>query len=164
MQHLLRNAILRTKDIASTLRPPLLDDFGLMPAIEWMAENFQKKTGVLCKISTKGIAIKSGDPVESAIFRMLQESLSNVARHAHATQVRICLEQKATSLDIVVEDNGVGMTIADEYKPGCFGLLAMQERIYILGGTMSRTNLEPTGFAIHASIPVDQSPNLRFPL
>jgi PAS domain S-box-containing protein len=160
MQRLLGSAITRTKNIASTLRPPLLDDFGLMPAIEWMVENFQKKTGIACELENRGFAIATDDPAESVIFRVIQESLLNVERHAHASRVRIMLEQRADrTLDIIVADNGIGMAPGDESKPGCYGLTAMQERVYILGGTITRANIEPTGFAIRASLPIDQSPH-----
>lgn len=161
MQRLLGSAITRTKNIASTLRPPLLDDFGLVPAIEWMAENFQKKTGIACELENRGFAVEPDDPAGSAIFRVIQESLLNVERHAHATRVRITLEQRPDkTLDIIVMDNGIGMTPGDESKPGCYGLTAMQERVYILGGTITRSNVQPKGFAIRASLPVDQSPHL----
>jgi PAS domain S-box-containing protein len=154
MQRLLNNVIARTKNIASTLRPPLLDDFGLLPALEWITDNFHKKTSILCTIESEGIKIKTGDPIESVIFRVVQESLLNVERHAHATEVHILLQQDSEKLDIVIEDNGVGMAISNENKPGCFGLIAMQERIYILGGTISAKNVIPHGFSISASIPV----------
>ena len=160
MQRLLGSAITRTKNIASTLRPPLLDDFGLMPAIEWMVENFQKKTGIACELDNLGFAIRPDDPAESTIFRVIQESLLNVERHARASRVRITLEQKANgTLDITVADNGIGMAPGDESKPGCYGLTAMQERVYILGGTITRANIDPAGFAIRASLPIDQSPH-----
>lgn len=160
MQRLLGSVITRTKNIASTLRPPLLDDFGLIPAIEWMADNFQKKTGIACELENRGFSIKPDDPAESTIFRVIQESLLNVERHAHATRVKITLElQTSKALAITVADNGIGMAPGDDSKPGCYGLTAMQERIYILGGTITRFNIEPNGFAIHASLPINQSSN-----
>ena len=159
MQRLLGNIITRTKSIASTLRPPLLDDFGLMPAIEWIAENFHKKTSISCTVENHGMTIKAGDPAESAIFRVIQESLLNVERHAKASHVQIILQRNSTHLDIVIQDDGIGMIRGNENKPGCYGLIAMQERVYILGGTINIQNTEPKGFAIRASIPLEQSPD-----
>lgn len=159
MQGLLENIIGRTKSIASTLRPPLLDDFGLMPAIKWITENFHKKTSISCTVESLGISIKAGDPAESAIFRIVQEGLLNVERHAKASHVRIILQRNGTHLDIVIQDDGIGMSAGNENKLGCYGLIAMQERIYILGGTMNIHNVKPKGFAIRASIPLEQSPD-----
>jgi len=164
MQGLLRNIIGRTKSIASTLRPPLLDDFGLMPAIKWITENFHKKTSISCTVENHGIVIKAGDPAESAIFRIVQESLLNVERHAQASHVQIILQHNGAYLDIVIQDDGIGMSAGNENKLGCYGLIAMQERIYILGGTMSIHNVKPKGFAIRASIPLEQSPNFSLHL
>jgi PAS domain S-box-containing protein len=164
MQRMLGNIITRTKSIASTLRPPLLDDFGLIPAIEWITENFYKKTGISCTVENHGVAIKAGDPAESAIFRVVQESLLNVERHAKASHVKIILRHHDRCLDIVIQDDGVGMKAGHENKPGCYGLIAMQERVYILGGTISIQNVEPTGFAIRASIPIEQVPTSSTPL
>lgn len=157
MQRLLGTIITRTKNIASTLRPPLLDDFGLIPAIEWITEKFYKKTSIACEVENHGIALKTGDPVESAIFRVIQEGLSNVERHAHANLVRIILQHNKNQLDITIEDNGIGMAAGSENKPGCHGLIAMQERIYILGGTIIMKNIQPKGFSIRVSIPLEQS-------
>jgi PAS domain S-box-containing protein len=154
MQRMLGNSITRTKGIASTLRPPLLDDFGLIPAIEWITENFYKKTAITCTLENHGIAINAGDPAESAVFRVVQESLLNVERHAKASHVKIILQHKDKFFNILIEDNGIGMIPGHENKPGCYGLITMQERVYILGGTISIQNIEPTGFAIRASIPI----------
>lgn len=155
MQGLLDNVITMTKNMASALRPPLLDDFGLLPAVEWMAENFQKKTSVKCNIETHGTMAKLGDPIESAIFRVIQEGLSNIERHAHADHARIAFVRTDDQVDVMIQDDGIGMASGSEGKPGCYGLIAMQERIFMLGGTISIRNLEPHGVAIHASIPIE---------
>jgi PAS domain S-box-containing protein len=158
MQGMLDKVIMLTKSMASTLRPPLLDDFGLMPAVEWMADNFQKRTAIACKVAGNNMSIKFGDPIKSAVFRVIQEGLLNIERHAHAQNVRIILEQSDKQLDVVVQDDGIGMTVENENKPGCYGLIAMQERIFVLGGTISIKNIRPRGVAIHASIPIDSHP------
>lgn len=154
MQGLLDNIIVRTKNIASSLRPPLLDDFGLLPAIHWLAENFQKKTAAVCEVESSGVSVALGDPVESAIFRLVQEALLNIERHAQADFVKITIWHADRHLEIIIQDDGVGMPADSENKAGCFGLIAMQERIYTLGGTISINNVEPAGVSIHASVPL----------
>jgi PAS domain S-box-containing protein len=155
MQGLLDNVITMTKSMASALRPPLLDDFGLLPAVEWMAENFQKKASVFCTVESSGMGTKLDDPVESAVFRVVQEGLSNIERHSHARTARIILMRTDNQLDVMIQDDGIGMASGSESKAGCYGLIAMQERIFVLGGTISIENVNPQGLAIHASIPID---------
>lgn len=155
MQGLLDNVIMMTKSMASALRPPLLDDFGLLPAVEWIAENFQKKTSIGCTVQSSGLAIKLDDPIESAVFRVIQESLSNIERHAHANNAKIVFTHTADRLDVMIQDDGDGMANGSENKPGCYGLIAMQERIFVLGGTISIQNVQPHGVAIHVSIPIE---------
>jgi signal transduction histidine kinase len=159
MKRLLDNALTTTKSIASTLRPPLLDDFGLISAIEWIAENFHKRTVISCTVENHDIVIRPGDPAESVIFRIIQESLLNVERHSKASHVNIILRHNDKYLDVIVQGNGIWMAPGHENNPGCDGLITMQERVYILGGKITVQNLEPTGFKIHASVPIDQSTN-----
>ncbi|MFC7514332.1 PAS domain-containing sensor histidine kinase [Herbaspirillum sp. GCM10030257] len=155
MQGLLDNVITMTKTMASALRPPLLDDFGLLPAVEWMAENFQKKSGISCRVESQGFHKKLEDPIESAIFRVIQEGLSNIERHSHASHARISFAHTGSQLDVMIEDDGIGIEAGSESKPGCYGLIAMQERIFVLGGTISIQSAEPHGVVIYASIPVE---------
>jgi PAS domain S-box-containing protein len=155
MQGLLDQVISSTKNMASTLRPPLLDDFGLLPAVEWMVERFQKKTAIKCSLKTQGMTAKLDDAVESAIFRVIQEGLSNIERHARARSVMIVFALLDGRLDVMIRDDGIGIGRGSENKPGCYGLLAMQERILVLEGTISIQNVRPHGVAIHASIPIE---------
>ncbi len=153
MQHLLDNIIIRTKSIASTLRPSILDDFGLLAAAEWMVDAFGKKTGIACQLINHGVPSRPGDQVESAVFRVLQESLLNVERHAQARHVTIRLWHTDQHLHVTIEDDGIGLHENSRDKSGCHGLSAMRERIYMLDGTLSIKSSEPHGLTIHASIP-----------
>jgi signal transduction histidine kinase len=164
MEGLLASVIARTKNIAMTLRPPLLDDFGLIPAIEWLVDNFRKRAAVACDLEKRDVAICSGAPAESAVFRLVQEGLLNVERHAHASNVHIRLEQDSGRLAVTVEDDGIGASPGDIDKPGCYGLSAVRERVVILGGTIAVGNTDPSGFAIRASIPLDNLPLSSTPL
>lgn len=154
MQELLDNIIFCTKAIASNLRPPLLDDFGLLPAIHWVAEMFQKRTSIRCAVKSDSVAIRIGHPIESAVFRVVQEGLLNIERHARATCASVNLKQTDKNFEVLISDDGIGMASECLNKIGCFGLIAMQERIYTLGGTMSIGNIQPSGVTIHASIPL----------
>lgn len=155
MQGLLDNVIAMTKNMASTLRPPLLDDFGLLPAVEWMAENLRKKTGMACKVESAGMSGKLDDTVQSAVFRAVQEGLTNIERHSKAKNVHIQLLRTGNEVSLTIQDDGIGMAEGSENKPGCYGLVAMQERIFVLGGTISIRNEAPYGVTIQASIPID---------
>lgn len=155
MQGLLDNVITMTKSMASALRPPLLDDFGLLAAVEWMADSFQKRSGINCIIETSGRPQKLDDAIESALFRVIQESLSNIERHSHAGTAKIAFSHTDCQLDVMIQDDGIGMEPGNEHKPGCYGLIAMQERIFVLGGTISIRNADPHGVIIQVSIPVE---------
>lgn len=159
MQTVLDSIIVRTKSIASDLRPPLLDDFGLVAALKWASERFQKKTGIRCTLQSGDLPAKIGDPFESVIFRVVQEGLLNIERHANASHVNIALWRTEDNLHVLLRDNGVGMTEQDRNRPGCFGLIVMQQRIYSLGGKISIANTQPSGVEIHASIPSEPLPD-----
>ncbi len=154
MQSLLDNIIVRTKSIASSLRPPMLDDFGLLPAIKWLAENFERKTGIACEVSSPELALAPGDPIESAIFRVVQEALLNIEQHAQASRVSIVLRRTPAQLEVTICDDGVGMREEGKGKSGCFGLIAMQERVLGLGGILNIDNIDPRGVAVYASVPM----------
>jgi len=155
MQALLDSVILRTKSIASGLRPPLLDDFGLLAAVRWIAQAFEKRTAILCKVISNVDAITAGEAVDSAIYRVVQECLLNIERHARASRVLISMQREGSRLEVLVHDNGIGMPSGSEYKPGCFGLVAMQERIYTLGGNIDIVSKEQQGSEIHVTVPIE---------
>lgn len=155
MQGLLDNIISMTKSMASALRPPLLDDFGLLPAVQWMTENFEKRTTITCMLENDGLNSKLDDALESAVFRIIQEGLANVEKHSRAKHVHITFSRSENRLDVIMRDDGIGMESGSENKPGCYGLIAMQERIFVLGGTISINNVAPQGLSIHASIPIE---------
>ncbi len=155
MQTVLDSIIVHTKSIASALRPPLLDDFGLVAALKWASERFQKKTGIQCSLQSGEFATAIGDPHESVIFRVVQEGLLNIERHAGASHVNLALWRAEDKLHVLLRDNGSGMAPLSRNKPGCFGLVAMQQRVYSLGGKIEIANIQPSGVEIHASIPLE---------
>jgi len=122
--------------IALDLRPPTLD-LGIVAALEWQAREFEKQAGIACvfRSPTKDIAL---DPDHaSALFRIFQEALTNIAKHAGATRVTVTLRRERRHLLLTIRDNGRGIQPADRLKPQSFGLRSMSERAHALGGTLA---------------------------
>lgn len=159
MQQLLDDIIAHTKNIASGLRPPLLDDFGLIAATEWLIDRFRKRTGIRCSFHCWDTKATIDEVVESALYRIIQEGLMNIEQHAHAHNVAVRLWRSETQVYVLVEDDGIGLHESWTEKPETLGLRAMQERIAILGGTMVLQSATPSGLAIIASLPLN--PNLQ---
>lgn len=141
--------------IATELRPRILDDLGLLPAIEWQVGEFRKHHDIKVEISFKPVDMTIGPTTTTAIFRILQEALTNVARHAKATLVKVRLQQKKGSLILEVTDNGIGCTQSKLEDPSSIGLIGIRERILFLGGTLEITSSEGKGTTLFARIPDD---------
>lgn len=155
MQRMLSDIISSTRTIATALRPPLLDDLGLHAAIEWISKQFSKRTGIVCHLECRADNINVNDVVDSTVFRIVEEALDNIERHAQARNVGIALWRTDHALHIDIADDGIGLHDSWRTKPGCLGLMAMDERIAILGGSIRITSLHPSGVAIHVSLPAD---------
>lgn len=139
------------RKVASDLRPRVLDQFGLLAALEWQARDFESRYRIPCKVSASSKSIAVEGNVSTAIFRIFQEILTNIARHARATEVRAHLEENAGRIALVVHDNGRGFT-ADE-TPESLGILGMRERAMLLGGQLEVTPVLGEGTSVAASIP-----------
>jgi PAS domain S-box-containing protein len=140
--------------IASDLRPPVLDDVGLDAAIEWLADGFRQHYGVnvTSRVEAGGLGFSS--LATTAIFRMVQEALTNVARHAKAANVRIELSRAGGVCTIRIEDDGDGIELGAARKPQSFGLLGMQERVRQLSGSISFDSAPGKGFRIAVQLPL----------
>lgn len=123
------------RGIMNELRPMALD-LGLQAAIEWQVGDFRKRSGVACRLLIRDEALFStiGSQVEIVLFRIVQEALSNVMRHAQASQVEIELSSDACAVYLAISDNGVGITPQQQRKKQCFGLIGIAERVTALGG------------------------------
>jgi PAS domain S-box-containing protein len=144
-----------TRRIAADLRPLMLDDLGLVPAVEWLVQNFIERTGVACELAIDSENFDLDEPYASAVFRIVQESLTNIARHARATQVEVAFERAGRRIGIRVRDNGRGFLAGDRRKPKTFGLMGLRERASLLGGE-ARIESEPgRGTAVEVTIPLD---------
>ena len=154
MENLLKTTVAATRRIASDLRPLMLDDLGLVPALEWLAQNMSQRAGVPCEFSIDDPAISLPPAQSTAVFRIVQEALTNIAKHAHATHASVTVRREGPTLAIAVEDNGVGFTTDDPRKPESFGLLGLRERISLLHGAASIRSSPGAGTRIVVTIPL----------
>jgi signal transduction histidine kinase len=136
MQLLLDGTVAATRRISADLRPLVLDDLGLAAAAEWLAQNFTARTGVACELAMER-DLELAEPYATTVFRVLQESLTNIARHARASQVEVNLHREGEDLMLHVSDNGAGFDAGAARRPGSFGLRGMRERVELLGGSVS---------------------------
>ena len=143
--------------VATQFRPGVLDTLGLIAAIEWQAEEFASRTGINCEFVDPMPQQLTGLDCETALFRIFQESLTNVARHSEATKVKISLSPQNGTLVLRVSDNGRGITEKEIRDPHSIGLLGMRERAYIFGGEVSVTGSPGHGTTVTARIPLNSS-------
>ena len=140
--------------IASELRPPLLDDLGLIAALEWQAREFEGRTGVRCVFRSRGNPVPIDADRSTALFRIFQEILTNVARHAEATMLQVTLEIAPSSVRLDVRDNGKGLGGEAGAVAPRLGLLGMQERAAAFGGRVVVSPSAPRGTRVRARIPL----------
>jgi signal transduction histidine kinase len=155
MSGLVDEMVRSVRRIAAELRPGVLDDLGLVAAIEWQAREFQKRTGIGCKLSTALDNVALPPQLSTAVFRILQETLTNVARHAQASHLTVSLAAKAKRLVLEVQDNGRGITEVERIHSKSFGLVGMRERAMILGGDFDIRGAPGKGTTVTVSIPLD---------
>ncbi len=146
------------RQIINDLRPNVLD-LGLNAAVDWQVADFSRRTGIECELVEDETEHHLDDGCATAFFRILQESLNNVARHARATKVRIDLHQHADMLTMTIRDNGIGMQPGSRNRNGSFGLVGIEERVNILGGSFSISSGPDTGTTIVVTIPVGGHPS-----
>jgi signal transduction histidine kinase len=142
--------------ICSQLRPSLLDDLGLVAAIEWQAEEASKRSGFECALSLDAPTLGSNSIRDTAVFRILQEALTNVARHADAKRVQIGLTQSGRELVLEVRDDGVGITEENLFRPGSLGLIGMRERAEANGGRVEIESATGGGTIVLLTLPIEQ--------
>ena len=140
--------------ISSELRPGLLDTLGLAAALEWEGQQFQARTGISCKVRIHPRLPELDRTVATALFRIAQEALTNVARHAVASETELRLECDGSTLRLEVSDNGRGAAPEAFQRPSCFGLLGMRERAHALGGELFIESRPGQGTRILALVPL----------
>lgn len=155
MSQLLDTTVQSVRKIASELRPAVLDNLGLLAAIEWQAEEFQRRTGIRCECFLTAEAVQLDRDGATAVFRILQESLTNVMRHANATRVSITFEQEAGYYLMEIKDDGGGIQADDLDKSDSLGVLGMKERAHLFGGSVSIHGEPGKGTTVAVEIPYD---------
>lgn len=140
--------------IINNLRPTVLD-LGLNAAIEWQVKEFQRRTSIACELAMPDKELSMDDSRATALFRILQESLNNVFRHARATKAKIQLYDKGERLFMMVSDNGIGIFPGCRRKANSFGLVGIKERISTLGGELTIEAAPDTGTTLTVSIPLN---------
>jgi PAS domain S-box-containing protein len=153
-RELLDSTIQSVRDIATTLRPGVLDEVGLEAAVEWQAQEFQHRTGISCDTTIRPRNMALSPEQSTALFRILQEILTNVARHAQATNVNIRLEQSGEQVSLQVGDNGRGISGVEQSGPKAFGLLGMRLRAQQQGGAFDIQGTSGTGTTVTVRIPL----------
>ncbi|UFS71696.1 PAS domain S-box protein [Geomonas sp. RF6] len=140
--------------IAADLRPPLLDGLGLCAALEWHVAEFSRRSGLECFLMLNDEAAPSDQQTATAVMRIVQEALTNVARHARATEVGISLCQQGDTMVLEISDNGCGAGSEQLSSPRAYGVLGMQERARICGGTVEINGKPGSGTVLRLSMPL----------
>jgi signal transduction histidine kinase len=142
------------KRIITKLRPGLLDDLGLTAAIEWQANDFQRHTGIVCELSIRPDEMNINQEISTDMFRIFQETLTNITRHAGATRVMVHLYQRGNLLELQVQDNGHGITSEQINDPKSFGLIGIRERVQFWHGIVTIEGKTGIGTMITVQLPL----------
>ncbi len=154
IEGLVDEAISTAGRVARELRPGILKDFGLAAAIECQADDFSQRTGIACDTSGISHDIETDDETSLALFRIFQETLTNVAKHAEAERVEVALAQEGGLIALEIADDGCGLSADDLNKPKSFGLRSIRERLHGLAGTLELTRNSPTGTRVVLRVPL----------
>lgn len=161
MSELIDSTIQTVQRISAQLRPGLLDDIGLLAAVEWQAAEFQKRTGISCELSINSQDITLDSERSTSIFRIFQETLTNITRHAQATKVKVKLLKKLNRIELKIKDNGKGISEEKISDPKSLGLLGIRERVFFLGGDIEIKGSPNKGTTIIVSIPLPKQGESR---
>jgi two-component system sensor histidine kinase UhpB len=154
MLEMVDDTIHSVRRLATDLRPLMLDDLGLNAAIDWLADGWARRTGIAVRLQLDNDEPQIGQPAAIALYRMVQEALTNVARHARATKVRVRLQHDGDQLVLEVRDNGVGFDERSMYNTGSHGLMGIRERAYMLGGSLEIGNATSGGGRVVVRLPL----------
>jgi signal transduction histidine kinase len=158
---LIADAIRTVQRISSELRPVMLDNLGLGDALEWHGREFSEKAGIDCNLSVHVYKNVAPPDVATAIFRIFQESLTNVQRHSGATKVEARLLERRHHYSLTVRDNGRGITAEEIRSPQSIGLIGIRERLYLLGGRMRVIGSPGHGTVLLVRMPIKPKGNMH---
>jgi signal transduction histidine kinase len=154
---LVDRAINDVREMSQLLRPTVLDDFGLDPALRTLTESFSQRTGIKTQFESNVEGRRFRDIVETNLYRIVQEALTNVARHSKATAVTLALLTRKEQLQLTVHDNGEGLVIGKKRAGSGLGLAGMETRARGLGGTLRMESAEGKGLTIEVTCPIEPS-------
>jgi len=155
IENLVDKAMTAARNLAHSLRPGYLDSFGIVAAIEMEADEFEQRTGIKCLLTHNEdeIEMELHPDVSIALFRIFQESLTNIMKHAHATEVKVLIHNSPELIELTINDNGLGFSQDARSKPRSFGLRGIQERGAHFGGEVSITSTPGKGTTVAVKIP-----------
>jgi len=151
------------RNLSIDLRPSALDDLGLLPALRWYIKEYQQKFSITVDFQASGLKMRLPAAMETALYRIVQEALTNVARHAQAHHVSVTLKEDGHMVEAIISDDGCGFDVEQLQKmPGPeqergWGLVGMHERAHLLDGTLKITSAPGRGSTVHARIPLPQA-------
>jgi signal transduction histidine kinase len=154
MEEVIDRTIQTVQKLSGELRPGILDDLGLAAAIEWQAEEFENRSGIQCEVALSHEESILTRDQSTTMFRIFQETLTNVIRHAQATKVEARLEEQSGSIVLEVMDNGKGITEAEISDPKAFGLIGMRERVKFIDGQVKISGSPGEGTRITVTMPL----------
>jgi PAS domain S-box-containing protein len=154
MRSVLDSTVAATRRISADLRPLMLDDLGLLAALEWLAEETARRHGYRVELSVDPASENLPEPLASQVYRIVQESLTNAGRHAAATRVTIRLQTIGQEVLLDVQDDGRGLRPDDLQKKGSFGLVGIRERAYMLAGSVEIRGEDGRGTGIRVRLPL----------
>lgn len=157
-QELVDEMLTRVRSLAQSLRPPMLDDLGLLPTLNWHITEFRARTDIIVELQHDGVQRRFAPATEIAVYRIFQEALTNVARHAHAKVVRAWFENLEGAIHLAIHDNGVGFDTAATFAHSSgSGLSGMRERVAALGGTITIQSKPNWGTRVEVEIPITET-------
>jgi len=154
LEELVNKAITSANNLAHSLRPGVLDHFGFIAAIEIEAQEFSKRSGISCSLNTSQEEILLAPSISITLFRIYQEALNNILKHARAKNVQIEIVNGSDHLELIISDDGVGISKAARNKPRSFGLRGIHERAAYLGGTVRIASSASNGTQISICVPL----------
>ncbi|MEC5384883.1 PAS domain-containing sensor histidine kinase [Uliginosibacterium sp. H3] len=155
IESMLNQTVAATRRISADLRPLMLDDLGLAAAVEWVIQEFTQRSSAECDVVIQG-ELDLEDPYATAVFRVLQESLTNIAKHANASRVDVLIERGADKVHLRVQDNGSGFSLESPRKRNSHGLLGVRERAYLLGGQSQISSTPGLGTIVELWLPLGE--------
>jgi signal transduction histidine kinase len=157
MSKLIEMSIRTVQEISSDLRPRLLDDLGLKASLNWYAKKIKKQGGITCELVLDFEEANLDQIRTITVFRIIQEAITNVVRHAHATKARASLIENGNSLKIEVKDNGIGITQKQISDSESLGIIGLRERVYLCEGKVEIKGTQNKGTTVSVCIPLDKS-------